>query len=268
MRSQSCCFRYYAPLSLLLTAFRIANWNLDSSLLLHGILAGGFLELCNLFSSIQIRSRVAELEVFAVYCAVPDKSFQLLSRTDLINRKWLPQDLEDNAPLSSTHDTLSAASMLRVDPNLGVMVPSDSHEPNSLQALVDLTNTQADARDRHQALCLRDMCFDGRRFEDPEICRGLNESESKNASDLVSNSPKVKEELSTFDAPTTPFTEDEDVCPTCLEEYDAENPRIITKCKHHFHLSCILEWLERSNTCAICDKIMEVEDVVVFGQAL
>ncbi|KAG0447838.1 hypothetical protein HPP92_028123 [Vanilla planifolia] len=192
---------------------------------------------------------------------------------------YLPQDLEDNAPLSSSHDTLSAASMLRVDPNLGVMVPSDSHEPNSLQALVDLTNTQADARGAGNYSNKNELrqtsgslpaghVFDGRRFEDPEICRGLNESESKNASDLVSNSPKVKEELSTFDAPTTPFTEDEDVCPTCLEEYDAENPRIITKCKHHFHLSCILEWLERSNTCAICDKIMEVEDVVVFGQAL
>ncbi|XP_020261422.1 probable E3 ubiquitin-protein ligase RHB1A isoform X2 [Asparagus officinalis] len=51
-------------------------------------------------------------------------------------------------------------------------------------------------------------------------------------------------------------TEEEDVCPTCLEEYDSENPRIITKCGHHFHLSCILEWMERSDTCAICDKIM------------
>ncbi|KAG0472925.1 hypothetical protein HPP92_014782 [Vanilla planifolia] len=80
-----------------------------------------------------------------------------------------------------------------------------------------------------------------------------------------SNSPKVKEELSTFDAPTTPFTEDEDVCPTCLEEYDAENPRIITKMQTSFHLSCILEWLERSNTCAICDKVSQLVFVVGAG---
>ncbi|MCD7471340.1 hypothetical protein HAX54_011688 [Datura stramonium] len=38
-------------------------------------------------------------------------------------------------------------------------------------------------------------------------------------------------------------------CPICLEEYDAENPKMSTKCEHHFHLSCILEWMERSDTC-------------------
>ncbi|CAH9142604.1 unnamed protein product [Cuscuta epithymum] len=50
--------------------------------------------------------------------------------------------------------------------------------------------------------------------------------------------------------------EEEDLCPTCLEEYDMENPKIITKCEHHFHLSCILEWMERSDTCPVCDKEM------------
>lgn len=38
-------------------------------------------------------------------------------------------------------------------------------------------------------------------------------------------------------------------------DYDAENPRIMTKCEHHFHMSCILEWMERSDTCAICDQV-------------
>ncbi|XP_027081352.1 probable E3 ubiquitin-protein ligase RHB1A [Coffea eugenioides] len=50
--------------------------------------------------------------------------------------------------------------------------------------------------------------------------------------------------------------EEEDVCPTCLEEYDSENPKIITKCEHHFHLGCILEWMERSDTCPVCDQVM------------
>ncbi|KAH6779903.1 hypothetical protein C2S52_011140 [Perilla frutescens var. hirtella] len=49
--------------------------------------------------------------------------------------------------------------------------------------------------------------------------------------------------------------DEEDVCPTCLEEYNAENPKITTKCNHHFHLSCILEWMERSDTCPICDQV-------------
>ncbi|XP_076961138.1 putative E3 ubiquitin-protein ligase RHB1A [Bidens hawaiensis] len=55
----------------------------------------------------------------------------------------------------------------------------------------------------------------------------------------------------------TPFVAPEE-CPTCLEEYDEENPKIITKCDHHFHLSCILEWMERSETCPMCDQVMEV----------
>lgn len=42
----------------------------------------------------------------------------------------------------------------------------------------------------------------------------------------------------------------------CIADYDTENPRIVTKCKHHFHLSCILEWMERSDTCPICDQVL------------
>ncbi|ONK58636.1 uncharacterized protein A4U43_C09F15090 [Asparagus officinalis] len=52
-------------------------------------------------------------------------------------------------------------------------------------------------------------------------------------------------------------SEDEDVCPTCLDEYTPENPKIITKCAHHFHLGCIYEWMERSEFCPICGKEME-----------
>ncbi|VFQ63709.1 unnamed protein product [Cuscuta campestris] len=52
------------------------------------------------------------------------------------------------------------------------------------------------------------------------------------------------------------LVEEEDVCPTCLEEYDEENPKIITKCEHHFHLACIFEWMERSDTCPVCDQEM------------
>ncbi|XP_044512475.1 E3 ubiquitin-protein ligase At3g02290-like [Mangifera indica] len=51
--------------------------------------------------------------------------------------------------------------------------------------------------------------------------------------------------------------EDEDVCPTCLDEYTPENPKITTRCSHHFHLGCIYEWLERSESCPICGKEME-----------
>ncbi|XXG41830.1 hypothetical protein AAC387_Pa01g2212 [Persea americana] len=52
-------------------------------------------------------------------------------------------------------------------------------------------------------------------------------------------------------------SEDEDICPTCLEEYTPENPKIITQCSHHFHLGCIYEWMERSESCPVCGKEME-----------
>uniref|UniRef100_A0A1D1XQH8 RING-type E3 ubiquitin transferase n=1 Tax=Anthurium amnicola TaxID=1678845 RepID=A0A1D1XQH8_9ARAE len=52
-------------------------------------------------------------------------------------------------------------------------------------------------------------------------------------------------------------SEDEDVCPTCLEEYTSDNPKILTQCSHHFHLSCIYEWMERSENCPLCGKEME-----------
>ncbi|KAK8522820.1 hypothetical protein V6N13_115766 [Hibiscus sabdariffa] len=51
-------------------------------------------------------------------------------------------------------------------------------------------------------------------------------------------------------------SEDEDVCPTCLDEYDPENPRIVLQCSHSYHLGCIYEWMERSANCPICGKTM------------
>ncbi|KAL3726515.1 hypothetical protein ACJRO7_031416 [Eucalyptus globulus] len=55
-------------------------------------------------------------------------------------------------------------------------------------------------------------------------------------------------------------SEEEDVCPTCLEEYTPENPRIMTKCSHHFHLGCIYEWKERSDICPVCGKVMVFDE--------
>ncbi|KAK8567378.1 hypothetical protein V6N13_105349 [Hibiscus sabdariffa] len=51
-------------------------------------------------------------------------------------------------------------------------------------------------------------------------------------------------------------SEDKDVCPTCLDEYDPENPRIVLQCSHSYHLGCIYEWMERSANCPICGKTM------------
>lgn len=70
----------------------------------------------------------------------------------------------------------------------------------------------------------------------------------------------TKLEQSKAKAPSVVQVEEEDVCPICLEEYDVENPKNLTKCEHHFHFSCLLEWMERSDSCPICDQEMIFDD--------
>ncbi|RID43121.1 hypothetical protein BRARA_I00006 [Brassica rapa] len=54
--------------------------------------------------------------------------------------------------------------------------------------------------------------------------------------------------------------EEEESCPICFEDYEADNPKIKTNCEHDFHLSCILEWMEKSDGCPICDKEVVFDD--------
>uniref|UniRef100_A0ACD5W851 Uncharacterized protein n=2 Tax=Avena sativa TaxID=4498 RepID=A0ACD5W851_AVESA len=51
-------------------------------------------------------------------------------------------------------------------------------------------------------------------------------------------------------------SDSQDDCPICLEEYDYENPKIELQCNHKFHLGCIYEWMERSQSCPLCAKVM------------
>lgn len=51
--------------------------------------------------------------------------------------------------------------------------------------------------------------------------------------------------------------DDDDFCPTCLEPYRPDNPKVWTHCGHHFHLPCIYEWMERKETCPICESPMQ-----------
>lgn len=36
-----------------------------------------------------------------------------------------------------------------------------------------------------------------------------------------------------------------------------ENPKIFTECGHHFHMPCIYAWLERKDTCPMCESPMQ-----------
>ncbi|KAI4369878.1 hypothetical protein MLD38_018275 [Melastoma candidum] len=74
---------------------------------------------------------------------------------------------------------------------------------------------------------------------------------------------EMKIELSKLDEVKTLDSDEEEVCPICLEEYDPENPKLITSCGHYFHMSCLVEWMERSDVCPICDKVMMFENSFV-----
>ncbi|KAL4586434.1 hypothetical protein LXL04_011070 [Taraxacum kok-saghyz] len=46
-----------------------------------------------------------------------------------------------------------------------------------------------------------------------------------------------------------------------LEKYTSDNPKIVTKCSHHYHLGCILTWQERSEFCPVCSRVMVFEEM-------
>lgn len=63
--------------------------------------------------------------------------------------------------------------------------------------------------------------------------------------------------------------EDEDLCPTCLEPYTEDNPKITSDCSHSYHLQCILQWQTRSgsNYCPICAKPMHYQEMAAIFPA-
>jgi len=48
-------------------------------------------------------------------------------------------------------------------------------------------------------------------------------------------------------------------CPTCMEAFDDGNPPAFTRCGHRFHLQCLYAWLERKQTCPLCDSAIELD---------
>ncbi|KAL4347485.1 hypothetical protein GQ457_17G022300 [Hibiscus cannabinus] len=164
-----------------------------------------------------------------------------------------------HVPLSSHNATASALSSgLLVDTNLEVSVP-DAYQPPPapvpFDAAVGHPQTGSAAQGIHNSKRDEAVAASTRKtsikFDDAKELNCKAQATTENES-----SKGLEVELSKPVEPIVSTKEEEDCCPTCLEEYDAENPKIITKCEHHFHLACILEWMERSETCPVCDKEM------------
>ncbi|CAA2994141.1 probable E3 ubiquitin- ligase RHB1A [Olea europaea subsp. europaea] len=183
-----------------------------------------------------------------------------------------PRVSEEREPLSSHHETVSALSTgLLVDTNLDTSVPDTYRPPpapipydthvacphtpsrdfdssgNKTEPAVENTNAES-AEETNSGSTLDTKVKNSDSGEKGQLNIELTASdEVKNEDDLEKSSEPLVSSLQ----------DEEDVCPICLEEYDAENPKLITKCDHHFHLACILEWMERSDTCPVCDQVCE-----------
>ncbi|CAN1778093.1 Probable E3 ubiquitin-protein ligase RHB1A [Linum perenne] len=187
---------------------------------------------------------------------------------------YYPRVPEERVPLSAHHHVAAStfSTGLLVDTNLDTSVP-DAYRPPPTPMPFDVVigrpqtppgahETCANKNDgglqatNSNSGSVQEIANAGAQ-DVPVKCEDVKEP-GKTKSDLELDPVEELEEVE-ISKPVGPFippTEEEDCCPTCLEEYDDENPRIITKCEHHFHLACILEWMERSDTCPVCDKEM------------
>ncbi|CAN6568176.1 unnamed protein product [Malus baccata var. baccata] len=159
---------------------------------------------------------------------------------------YCPPVLEEQESLRSHDVTASAISAgLLVCWDLESSIP-DTYRPPPPPLPYDMVFGSTDSDSARETI----SCSS---FDTSATCGDLGESDCKVQEGSLDISPK-KLGLSKSNEPHGLEKEDEDVCPICLEEYETENPKFITKCKHHYHLSCILEWMERSDACPICDQ--------------
>lgn len=179
---------------------------------------------------------------------------------------------EEREPLSSQHAAVSVG--LLVDTNLDTLAPDTYRPPPApipYETHAGYPPTQSGNREvsGHKNVVLQSSDIEPvEPGKDTDSVIALEtkvkdlEVDEKAEMDIELVASEEVEDANTDDIKKSvepmlpPLQDEEDVCPTCLEEYDAENPKLITKCDHHFHLACILEWMERSETCPVCDQEM------------
>ncbi|CAC9476930.1 Anaphase-promoting complex subunit 11 RING-H2 finger/Zinc finger C3HC4 type (RING finger)/Ring finger domain/RING-H2 zinc finger containing protein [Leishmania donovani] len=76
---------------------------------------------------------------------------------------------------------------------------------------------------------------------------GSHDASCSNLSDYL-NEDSVVGDLETYDVGEYHLT----TCPICLEHFTLDNPAILLKCEHGFHLQCLESWRQRSSMCPMC----------------
>lgn len=189
---------------------------------------------------------------------------------------YCPRTSEERQPLSANHGgTVGIPAGLLVDTNLDTSNPDMyTPPPAPLPYDVDLrrdqtppppangekcgakSGTAAETTDAGSAEGLNT----GASLENLE--KDLKEVDCKTKSILeLTPSKELEDDLEKPGEQILTCIEEED-CPICLEEYTEENPKLLTKCEHHFHLCCILEWMERSESCPVCDKEVVIDELI------
>ncbi|KAL2335989.1 hypothetical protein Fmac_010435 [Flemingia macrophylla] len=170
---------------------------------------------------------------------------------------YCPPTLEERESLTSNDGAAASLTTgLLVGLNLETSTP-DTYQPPPAPLPYDVVLGGPASTDSESGR----ETVSGSSFGTLITCEDLEESDCKAKANSAPISPN-KAVLSKSNEFNALVTEEEDGCPICLEEYDVENPKTLTKCEHHFHLSCILEWMERSDSCPICDQEM------IFDQTL
>ncbi|KAF8027633.1 hypothetical protein BT93_E0520 [Corymbia citriodora subsp. variegata] len=177
-----------------------------------------------------------------------------------------PTASEQLVPLSSHHNSApTISSGLVVDTNLETSsIDTYTPPPAPLPYDVALGHPQTPLRPQESTGRKTDASIEttdsapaenvgGNVLDKPTKCGDLKLSDGKGQDYVLEteNEPEIK-----LSESINPVNSSAEECPTCLEEYDANNPKIVTKCEHHFHLACILEWMERSDSCPVCDEEM------------
>ncbi|KAG5231377.1 E3 ubiquitin-protein ligase RHB1A [Salix suchowensis] len=162
---------------------------------------------------------------------------------------YCPPALEGHGPLTSHNSAASAFTAgLLVELHLNTSTP-DTFRPPPAPLPYDVVLGCPQSPDSESV----QETISHSSFGTLATCEDLYELDCKTQPGSLLVSPR-KSEVTKLHETVASATEEEDACPICLEEYDLENPKHMTNCEHHFHLSCILEWMERSDTCPICDQ--------------
>lgn len=61
--------------------------------------------------------------------------------------------------------------------------------------------------------------------------------------------------------PEKVVSKDDECCTICIKPNEEENEVfLVLPCKHNFHRSCILPWLEKTNSCPLCRQELLTDD--------